>query len=273
MFDEDRALAHHWSRTKIQTNLEGEMGTMQWLVHFQDSVARPRNFDFSRPLELEPYQRGPLLQALGFFHRAINTPGIDLRTKIRKNAPVEYVKSVDLYVREKGIHAELLAQLIWRLEGEPARRNVPDFMFRRLRRRLPWQQELAVLLTGELVMVPVLRVIANSVTDPLTKEVIQSILADQAFHIGFHLEHLKMEVRQLGSLGNVAMQTVWSSFFASMLGVLLTECHDMFDALGYSRLTCWTDAWHLFAQVQVGLNGSNHLNPILMHDGRLRFAL
>ena len=249
------------------------MGTMQWLVHFQDSVSRARSFDFTRPLELEPFQREPLLQTLGFFHRAINTPGIDLRTKIRKGSPKEYVECVDLYVREKGIHAELLAQLIWRLEGEPSRRNAPDFLFRRLRRRLPWQPELLVLLTGELVMVPVLRVIANAVADPLTKEVLQSILQDQAFHIGFHLEHLKGEVRGLGSMGNVAMQTVWAGFFSSVLGVLLAECHDMFDALGYSRLTCWTDAWHLFAQVQVGLNGSQHLNPILMHDGRLRFAI
>lgn len=249
------------------------MGTMQWLTHFRESARRERSFDFARPVTLDASQRETLLQALSFFHRAINTPGLDLRTKIRQGRHDEYVECVDLYVREKNAHAELLAQLIWRLGGEPSRRNVPDFLLRRFRRRLSWQPELLVLLTGEMVMVPVLRVMANQTTDPVTKEVLQSILADQAFHIGFHLEHLKDEVAALGGWGNVAMQSVWAAFFSSMLGVLLTECHAMFDALGYSRLTCWTDAWHLFAQVQIGLNGSNHLNPILMHDGRLRFAL
>lgn len=249
------------------------MGTMQWLSHFRDSSERERSYDFGQGVDLDPSMREAVMQALGFFQRALSTPGMDLRSKVRRSCSPEYIECIDLYVKEKSIHADLLAQLLWAAGEEPGRRNVPDFLFRRLRRRLDWQPELLVLLTGELVMVPVMRVISNHVRDPLVKAVVDEILYDQSFHIGFHLDHLREEVRKQGSLGNVAMQAAWSGLFTSTLGVLLRECHPLFDALEYSRLTCWTDAWHLFATVQAGLNGSDHLNSLLSRDQRIRFAI
>lgn len=249
------------------------MGTMQWLSHFRDSVERERAYDFGQGVSLEPAIREPVMGALAFFQRALSTPGMDLRSKVRRGCSAEYVECIDLYVQEKSLHADALAKLLWAAGEEPGRRNVADFMFRRLRRRFDWQPELLVLLTGEIVMVPVMRVISNQVKDPLVKAVVDDILYDQSFHIGFHLDHLRTEVGKLGSLGNVAMQAAWASLFTSALSVLLRECHPLFDAVGYSRLTCWTDAWHLFSTVQAGLNGSDHLNSMLSRDSRIRFAL
>lgn len=249
------------------------MGTMQWRAHFRESVERPRTYDFDQGISLDPSIKAPLIGALRFFQRSLNSAGLDLRTKVRQNCSEEYIECIDLYVREKAIHAEQLAQLIWAADGEPGRRNVPDFLYRRLRRRLDWQPELVALLTGELVMLPVMRVIANQVKDPLVSQVVNDIVYDQSFHIGFHLDHLREEVRKLSSIKNVAMQATWASFFASSLTILLAECHPFFDAVSYPRLTCWTDAWNLFSLVQGGLNGSDHLNSSLMRDGRIRFAL
>lgn len=249
------------------------MGTMQWLAHFRDSAERTRVREISQTLTLKPALRAPIVQTLTFFQRALSTPGMDLRSKVRRSCDEAYVECVDHYVREKNVHADMLARVIWALGGEPERRNMPDFVFRRIRRRLDWQPELLVLLTGEMVMVPVMRVIANNVGDPEIKAVIEDILVDQAFHIGFHVDHLRTEVGALSSMSNVAVQVAWASMFSSALIVLLRECHPFFDAVGYSRLTCWTDAWHLFATVQAGLNGSDHLNSLLMRDPRLRFAL
>lgn len=249
------------------------MGTMQWLSHFRDSATRERSFDFAQGVTLEPAVREPVMAALSFFQRALSTPGMDLRTKVRNGGSPEYVECVDLYVAEKNAHADLLARVLWAAGEQPGRRNVPDFVFRRVRRRLPWQPEIMVLLTAELVMVPVLRVIANHTRDPLVTEVVESILYDQSFHIGFHLDHLRDELRGFGSLSNVGLQAAWSAMFTSALTVLLRECHGLFDAIGYSRLTCWTDAWHLFSTVQAGLHGSDHLNSVIGRDSRIRFAI
>lgn len=249
------------------------MGTMQWLSHFRGSVERERDFDFAQGVHLDPAVREPVMQALSFFQRALSTPGMDLRSKVRRNASAEYVECTDLYVEEKNLHADLLARLLWAAGEEPGRRNLPDFLFRRVRRRLPWQPEIVVLLTAEIVMVPVMRVISNHVRDPLVKDIADSILFDQSFHIGFHLDHLRGEMQRLGSLSNVAVQAAWAGMFTSALTVLLRECHPLFDAIGYSRLTCWTDAWHLFSTVQAGLNGSDHLNSLIGRDPRIRFAI
>lgn len=249
------------------------MGTMQWRAHFRDSVERPRAYDFEQGIQLDADVREPLMGALRFFQRGLNSAGLDLRTKVRANCSPEYIECIDLYVREKAIHAEMLAQLLWAGGSQPGRRNVPDFLYRRLRRRLPWQPELVALLTGELVMLPVMRVIGNQAKDPLVQAVVNDIVYDQSFHIGFHLDHLRYEIRKQRSVANVAIQGVWASFFASSLTILLAECHPFFDAIEYPRLTCWTDAWNLFALVQAGLNGSDHLNSNLMRDGRIRFAI
>lgn len=249
------------------------MGTMQWRAHFKESVQRERHYDFEAGVDLPPSVKSALMIGLKFFQRALNTSGYDLRTKVRKDCSPEYIECIDLYVQEKSIHADVLAKLLWAAGEQPGRRNVPDFVFRRIRRRLHWHPELIALLTGEIVMVPVLQVIANNVKDPLVNAVISDILFDQSFHIGFHIDHLADEVRAMSSMANVAMQGAWAAAFAAALTVELRECHELFDQIRYPRLTCWTDAWNLFAAVQAGLNGSDHLNAQLSRDKRIRFAL
>ena len=249
------------------------MGTMQWLGHLRDSVQRERDMDFTRGVTLSEPARAATLRALQFFQRGLSSPGMNLRSKVRQGCPEEYIECIDLYVREKGIHADLLARLIWAMGGEPGKRNVPDFVFRRFRRRFGWTAEIMVLLTAEMVMAPVLRVMVNHVDDPLVRDVVSSILADQAWHIGFHIDHLRPEVRAMSGVENFALQAAWGALFTTTLTVLLAECEPLFESIGYSRLTCWTDAWNLFAQVQTGLNGSDHLNAILSRDPRIRFAL
>lgn len=249
------------------------MGTMQWLAHFESSVERPRNIDWSRVPQIDEELREPLVRALAFFQRGLSSQGFNLRTKVRQHCPDEYVQCIDLYVQEKAIHADQLAKLVWALGGQPGRRSVADFAFRRFRRRFGWLAEIMVLLSVEMVTVPFFRVLANQIDDPLIRDVLEGIIYDQSWHIGFHIDHVRPELDTLSGMQNVAMQAGWASLFTSVLSVLLAECHPIFDALGYSRVSCWTDAWNLFAQVQTGLNGSGHLNALLGRDPRIRFAL
>lgn len=249
------------------------MGTMQWLDHFRGSVRRERQIQWGLGVRLPDDVRDPVLTSLKVFQRGLSSPGLDLRTKVRRGCPREYAECIDLYVQEKQVHAELLMRVVWEAGDEPARRAWIDFLFRHFRRRFDWANELTILLTAEMVAMPFLRVVSNHVQDPVVRQVLESILADQAYHLGFHIDHLRPELAKRTSWERFAHQQAWTSFFGTALSLVMVDNRTVFEALGYNRLAFWTDAWNLFAQVQGGLNGSQHLAPMLSRDPRLKFAI
>jgi len=249
------------------------MGTMQWREHFASSVRRDRRVSWDIGVHLPEPVREPVLASLQTFQRGLTSPGMHLRTRVRQQCPAEYADCVDLYVQEKNIHAELLAQLLWRTGSEPTRRAMIDFAFRRVRRRFDWAREMMILLTAEMASMPFFRVLSSSIDDAVTRQVLESIMADQSYHLGFHIDHLRPELEERDNMERLVLQQAWSAMFGSLLGVIMVDNRDVFRALGYERLTYWTDAWNLFAQVQSGLTGSPHLASVIGRDPRLKFAL
>lgn len=249
------------------------MGTMQWLNHFQASAARPRDIDWKLGVQLRPELKTPVLEALQTFQRGLTSPGINLRTKVRRSCEPEYAHCVDLYVAEKSIHSDLLMRVLWEFGSQPANRAWTDFLFRRVRRRFDWTKELMVLLTVEMASMPYFRILANNVGCPLITDVLETVLEDQAYHVGFHIDHLREVMAEKSGAERLMVQQVWGAMFASTLSVVMADNREVFRSLDYPKLSYWTDAWNLFAQVQSGLHGSPHLNALISRDPRIQFAL
>jgi hypothetical protein len=246
---------------------------MQWLTHFESSVHRERPIPWARGIHLDPSVRGPVVEALRVFQRGLTSSGIDLRSKVRQSCDAPYAQCIDLYVQEKNVHAELLMKWLWEAGSEPTKRVLLDFGFRRFRRRFDWLRELMVILSAEMASMPFFRVLANSIDDPVTNALLEEILADQAYHLGFHIDQLREELAGRSRWERLFQQQAWGAMFGGTLSAVLIETSDVFDALDYDRLAFWTDAWNLFAQVQTGLSGSQHLASILSRDPRIRFTL
>lgn len=249
------------------------MGTMQWMQHFEASVSRHRDIRWEQGVQLDPALAEPVLQSLQTFQRGLTSPGIHLRTKVRQTCPREYSECVDLYVAEKAVHADLLMKVLWEAGSGPAKRAWSDFLFRRVRRRFDYTKELMVLLTVEMASMPFFRILANQVGCPLITDVIEEILEDQAYHVGFHIDHLREALEGRGGIEKLAIQQFWGGIFATSLSVVMADNREVFEALDYPKLSYWTDARNLFAQVQTGLFGSPHLNTVLGRDPRIQFAI
>ena len=73
---------------------------MQWLNHFRASANRPRAIDWQLGVQLEPQLRRPVLEALQTFQRGLTSPGINIRTKVRRSCEPEYAECIDHYVAE-----------------------------------------------------------------------------------------------------------------------------------------------------------------------------
>lgn len=249
------------------------MSTLQWQEHFEHSVRRERRVQWQLGVQLRPEHRDPIIASIQLFQRGLSSPGLDFRTKIRRACPREFADCVDLYVQEKAVHSELLLRWLWAADAEPSKRHVVDFTFRHVRRRFDWAREMAILLTAEMVSMPFFRVLSNHVDDPVTRQVVESVLADQAWHLGFHIDTLRAELESRSGRERFLIQQAWGAMFTSALTVVISTNGAVFDALKYDRLTFWTDAWNLFAQVQTGLTGSQHLASVLGRDPRLKFAI
>lgn len=249
------------------------LSSLKWLEHFEQSLARDYNFNFSQPIVLPPETRRPVIASLQVFQRGLTSTGLDLRSKVRDTCEPDYALAMDLYVQEKNKHAELLAQLLWAAGERPSKRNLPDFLFRRVRRSLDWAPEVMVLLCAEMATMPFFRVLASQVEQPLIQEVLECIISDQAWHLGFHIDHLRPELAARSAVERTLLQQAWVAVFGSTLTGLLIETRDVFAAFDYKRLAYWTDAWNLFAQVQSGLHGSAHHSAILQRDPRLKFVV
>lgn len=249
------------------------MGTMQWLAHFEQSLARPRDVAWDAGVHLDARLHEPVLASIASFQRGLTSPGLHLRTKVRASCAPEYARCVDLYVQEKTVHAEMLMRLLWEAGGEPRKRAMSDFVLRRVRRRADWIWEIMVILTAEVASSPFFRVLANNVDDPTIRRTLEHVLEDQAYHLGFHIDHLRPALDERDNVERLALQQAWGAVFTGTLSTILIENRATFQALRYDKLTFWTDAWNLFAQVQTGLNGSQHLAALLGKDPRLKFAL
>ncbi len=249
------------------------MRTMQWLQHFRASVDRPREVRWDVGVQLDAELRDPVIRSLQTFQRGLTSSAVNLRTKVRQQCEPEYAECVDLYVREKSVHSDLLMRVLWTAESGPRKRLWVDFMFRHLRRRFDWAREVMVILTAEMASMPFFRVLANNAGDPLVKEVLEIVLEDQAYHLGFHIDHLRDEMHGRSNLERLALQQAWGGLFASTLSVVMADNRTVFQVLEYDKLAFWTDAWNLFSQIQTGLNGSQHLAALLGRDPRLKFAL
>ena len=249
------------------------MGTMQWVKHFERSVRRERWMGDGQPLRLPPELRQPLVGTLQVFQRGLSSSGHDLRTKVREHCDADYARAVDLYVQEKNIHAEMLAQLLWAAGSHPRGRHASDFLFRRVRRRLDWLPELALLLSVEIASVPYFKMLAHHVDEARFCSVLNDITSDQAYHLGFHIDHLRPALAERSASQRIALQQAWVGLFANTLAALLFETRDVFRTLDLDRHAYWTDAWNLFAQVQSGLHGSAQLGALLTRDPRLKFVV
>jgi hypothetical protein len=249
------------------------MGTLQWREHLDSSVRRERRIQWQLGVDLDAELRAPVVESLQLFQRGLSSPGIDFRTKIRRSCPRELAQCVDLYVAEKAIHSDLLCRWLWEAGAEPAKRHVVDFAFRHFRRRFDWAREMGLLLTAEMVSIPFFRVLSSQVDDTVTRQVLESILADQAYHLGFHIDQLRPALAERGTAERFVIQQAWGGAFTSALGIVIGTNRAVFGALDYDPLCYWTDAWNLYAQVQTGLFGSQHLAGVIGRDPRLKFAL
>ena len=169
------------------------MNSLAWLRYFE---ANRRNFiepDWSAPSPLTTEERALLAASLSHFQLGESGGGNHLFAAAARQVGEDcaYVAALQLFVDEEGEHARLLQGLVERFGGRLVARHWTHLLFRTARRALGLNFEIQVLLIAELVGTAYYRILQRRARDPILDQVCLRILADEAQHVAFHLDHLR----------------------------------------------------------------------------------
>ncbi len=213
------------------------MNSLAWLRYFE---ANRRNFiepDHSAPIALPSELRTLLATSLSHFQLGESGGGRHLFAQAARQVREDpaYVGALELFVAEEGEHARLLQLLVARFGGRLISRHWTHLLFRAARRALGLNFEIQVLLIAELVGTAYYRVLQRRVCDPVLDQVCARILADEAQHVAFHLDHLREIHAALLPAERAAWTLQFQLLFTAALNVAWIDHRSALKATGASR--------------------------------------
>ncbi len=220
------------------------MNSLAWLRYFE---ANRRNFiepDWSAPSPLPAGLRAQLASSLSHFQLGESGGGSHLFAQAARQTEEDapYVGALELFVAEEGEHARLLQNLVARFGGRLITRHWTHLLFRTARRALGLNFEIQVLLIAELVGTAYYRVLQRRVRDPILDQVCERILADEAQHVAFHLDHLRDIHAGLLPVERTAWSLQFQLLFSAALRVAWLDHRAALRATGSKRAEFFADA-------------------------------
>ncbi|MDQ2919730.1 MAG: ferritin-like domain-containing protein, partial [Verrucomicrobiota bacterium] len=146
------------------------------------------------PSPLDTEARAILARSLSHFQLGESGEGRFLLEQARRQTPDDpnYANALALFIDEEKEHARLLEQLVRRFGGAVIRAHWTHFVFRLVRRAFGLKFEIQVLVIAEIVGTAYYRVLSRRTRDPVLEEVCALVLRDEAKHIAFHVDWLRM---------------------------------------------------------------------------------
>ncbi len=234
------------------------MKAKEWLRYFEANRAQFIQPDWAAPCPLDGVMKAELARSLSHFQLGESGGGRHLFRKA--GAQVEddacYLAALKLFVAEEGEHARLLEGLVRRFGGALIQRHWTHFLFRATRRALGLNFEIQTLLIAELVGTAYYRLLQRRARDPILDQVCRRVLADEAQHVAFHLEH----VREAQSALLPAERALWSlqfqALFSAALWVAWLDHRALLKRLGAGRDEFFREARHECIQFLAGLENA-----------------
>ena len=168
------------------------MDTLRWQEYFERNRTSRVEPDWERPCPEPARVQRALGRSLAHFQLGESGDGKTLLELARAAGQPRYHDALALFVAEENEHARLLARLTDRYGGRPVVRHWTHSWFRALRHAGGLELELSVLVCAELVGNAYYRLLAQKTVDPVLRDACALILRDEAQHVRFHIDHLRL---------------------------------------------------------------------------------
>lgn len=226
------------------------MTSSEWLVYFQSNVQTAQDMPWHLGAKLTDEQKKILMPSLQAFQRGEGSEGNNLARNAKdygiRTGDTDYEKCIALFIKEEQKHAGFLA-LYLRSLGEPClTKTWTDQVFRRLRKGVPLEPSLTVLLTAEIMAMTYYPAVSRAVDCPLLKQICVRIEADESKHLQFQSEW----IGKLRKEYSRPRQWLWKIGHRILYGgtvlVVWPAYGSAFRAGGHSFGSYWKACWAAF---------------------------
>jgi hypothetical protein len=180
------------SSQAVPHNFVKQSESSRWVRHYLANRLNRPEPDWNRPCHLPEDLRRSLAVSLSHFQLGETGGGSFLFKEAARACDEDDIRALGFFIREEAEHARLLAHLVERLGGRLVRRHWTHRLFKLARRAGGFHFEIQMLLTAEMVGTAYYEMIDRGVQDGPLNEAIGLMLRDEAAHVAFHLDRLKV---------------------------------------------------------------------------------
>ena len=189
------------------------MNSHSWLHYYELNRHNRTEPEWNAPCLLPDDLRRTLAVSLSHFQLGETGGGTFLMREASKEADAEDLAALDLFVQEEKEHARLLACMVRRLGGKLIQRHWTHRLFKLARRAGGFRFEIQMLLTAEIVGTAYYEKVQAGTGDIAVNAALGLMLRDEASHVAFHLDRLRLRWRDYLPLE----RTLWSLQFQVLL--------------------------------------------------------
>jgi hypothetical protein len=220
-----------------------------WLNYFEQNREHRRTIPWRDGINIDPRLVKPFVRSLQRFQIGESGEGRHLRAAANTTGDCDYIKSIDLFIKEEQEHARLMAEILKRLHAPLLTSHWSDGCFILLRRLFRLNQELMVLLTPEIIAKRYFRVLHDRIDDASVKAVCAQILHDEEGHVAFHIEYLRRAFANLSVPSRALLRGAWRMLFRLSMLVVVLDHRSLLKACGVSTASFWWDCELMFDDV------------------------
>jgi 1,2-phenylacetyl-CoA epoxidase catalytic subunit len=212
------------------------MTETDWVVLFSSRAAGSEFLPWSDPQTLTDSERRLVCASIQQFQLGEGSDGSGLIRRGRASRlaalNVNFIPSLELFIKEEQRHSRHLARFLQREGVALLQQHWVDRVFRRVRKIAGLELCLRVLVMAEIVAVPYYTALQRATGSALLQRICANILVDEADHLRFQAENLKLLQSSRPSLPRLEL-LFWRCFQLATLLVVWREHGGVLRAAGY----------------------------------------
>ena len=234
------------------------MNSSSWRNYYELNRLNRIEPQWHTPCALPAKLRHELAVSLSHFQLGETGGGTFLLQQASKKTDADDLAALDFFVQEEKEHARLLACMVRRLGGTLIQRHWTHRLFKIVRRAGGFRFEIQMLLTAEIVGTAYYELMKERMTDPALHAALGLMLHDEAGHVAFHLDRLRLRWREYLPLERVAWALQFQILVLVALRVAWLDHGPCLRVLGYR----WVDFAREGRQVAIQFLDGLEVRPV-----------
>lgn len=224
----------------------------KWIHHFKQNASAPSRIDWRNGAALTLVKHAKLIRSIQSWQLGESSDGSHLLKATdaflaNGHPDPSYRHAVVLFIREEQKHGNNLGRYLDLVGAARLKFDIGDWLFRKVRYFIGSME----MWTSSVFMVESMaeiyyKALADSRLCPLLTDICEDILRDEAWHIQFQLERLRIQDREMSGLSHLLYRGFSYLLFLNIVSSIWLHHRTGLQAGGLNFGSYWRKAWRKF---------------------------